>query len=110
MKSKKRAKSKDWQHLYQTPRWRRLRKAQLDKQRLCERCMRGNPPQVVVATVVHHKEPHKGDTTKFFDPDNLASSCKPCHDSVEQSIERSGYEKGSDASGLPVDPKHHWNA
>jgi 5-methylcytosine-specific restriction protein A len=79
---------------------------QLRKQPLCERCLKEG--KIVPATVAHHIKPHKGNEQLFFDPDNLASSCKPCHDGIEQSIERLGYEKGCDVEGRPLDPCHPW--
>lgn len=39
---------------------------------------------VTAATTVDHIKPHKGDERLFFDPDNLQSLCKCCHDSAKQ--------------------------
>lgn len=64
--------------------------------------------EVVPATIAHHVEPHKGNEELFFHG-ALASSCKPCHDKIEQSIEKQGFDSGCDNSGTPVDPKHPWN-
>lgn len=78
---------KPWRKLYQTARWQALRRAQLDKQPLCERCLaRG---VTTPANVVHHVERHEGDPVKFFEGE-LASSCAHCHDVDEQRIERGG--------------------
>lgn len=89
--------------------WRNhLRPVQLSKQPLCERCLRDHG-RVTEATVVHHLKPHKGDWELFTDPDNLASSCKRCHDSTEQSIERRGYDIRIGDDGWPVDPNHPFN-
>ncbi|MCK1541433.1 HNH endonuclease [Bradyrhizobium sp. 179] len=77
-----------WRKLYSTARWQALRTSQLRLEPLCKRCMdRG---KVVQATVAHHKVAHRGNPELFFDPNNLASSCKPCHDIDEQRIERGG--------------------
>lgn len=38
--------------------------------------------------VCDHIEPHKGDRVKFFDPNNVQTLCKPCHDSDKQRQER----------------------
>jgi hypothetical protein len=65
---------------------------------------------VVEATVVHHTEQHKGNPTLFWDATKFASSCKSCHDIVEQGIEARGYEVGCDASGRPIGADHPWNA
>jgi 5-methylcytosine-specific restriction protein A len=91
-----------WRALYKTARWLHLREAQLRDEPLCQRCKaRG---VVREATVVHHKEAHKGDPVLFFDAGNLASSCKPCHDRDEQAIERGGRARQTvGPDGWPID-------
>jgi 5-methylcytosine-specific restriction endonuclease McrA len=71
--------------LYSTARWKRLRERQLAIEPLCQFCLEGEV--IEVATVADHITPHKGDEVLFFDPDNLQSLCKPCHDSTKQRIE-----------------------
>lgn len=66
--------------------------------------------RTVVATVVDHIVPHKGDKRLFWDSKNWQALCKPCHDSVKAQLERSGTIKGCDAQGMPLDPNHHWSA
>lgn len=95
-----------WQWMYSTPQWLARRHTQLRHHPLCKRCLEQG--RIVAATVVHHTTPHKGDYTLFMQGE-VASSCKPCHDSIEQSIERLGYEKGNDDTGQPIDPQHPWN-
>jgi 5-methylcytosine-specific restriction endonuclease McrA len=99
--------SRPWQHLYKTRRWAKLRAEQLAKEPHCRYCKQAG--RVTLATVVDHKTPHRGDTRLFFDEGNLASSCKPCHDGMKQQKERSGTERGCNASGTPLDPTHWWN-
>lgn len=98
----KRRNEQPWRRWYSKSRWQAARAARLAKQPLCERCLsRG---VVRAATVVHHSTAHKGDAVLFWDPDNHASSCKPCHDRDEQAIERGGRAKqiiGPD--GWPID-------
>ena len=84
-----------------------MRQAHLMKHPLCERC-KGNG-KVVPATVVHHVEKHEGNEALFFDAANLASSCKACHDGVEQQVERRGYSAEVGLDGWPVDPNHPSN-
>ena len=86
--------------------WQKAREAFLRKHPLCK--LHTQLGQVVVATVVDHVEPHKGDMVKFWDSDNWQSLCKHCHDSEKQRIERSGKVLGCGLSGLPLDPNHHW--
>jgi hypothetical protein len=38
----------------------------------------------MVATVVHHREAHRGDMTLFLDYDNLESCCASCHNKIGQ--------------------------
>ena len=92
---------------YKQALWQKIRKAQLNKAPLCERHLKRN--EIVPANTVNHKEPHKGEWTKFADSDNLESVCASCHSSDIQSEERGGGTKGSDPSGTPFDPSHHWN-
>lgn len=97
----------EYRRLYKTKAWQEARKAQLSKQPLCELCQdRG---KTVPASVVNHKEPHKGDWSLFIDQTNHQSVCKPCHDGAIQSYEKTGSMRGCDESGLPLDPCHWWN-
>lgn len=95
-----------WRRLYNTRRWQRLRLAQLRQAPLCRMCQ--DMGKTTPATVVDHTVPHKGDESLFFDPGNLGSMCKLCHDSVKQREEKTGQIAGCDASGWPLDPGHHW--
>ncbi|NIO42218.1 MAG: HNH endonuclease [Burkholderiales bacterium] len=58
--------------------WADLRRAQLDKKPLCEKCE--SKGYVVRANTVDHIKPFKNDWWLFTDPDNLQSLCKICHD------------------------------
>lgn len=97
----KRRTEKPWRALYNTAQWKALRLAQLIREPLCKRCSERG--RVVTATIAHHITAHKGNAALFFDPSNLASSCKDCHDVDEQRIERGGQARrdvGDD--GWPV--------
>lgn len=67
----------------------------------CEFChARG---EFTAAEVVDHIKEHKGSEALFFDPFNLQSLCKACHDSTKQRMEKSG--KGLmlfDENGMPT--------
>jgi 5-methylcytosine-specific restriction protein A len=69
-------------YLYQSPRWRQLRERLLAEQPLCrcERCLAEG--RTVPTTVVHHRQPHGGDLTLFFDARNLEALGKRCHDRI----------------------------
>jgi 5-methylcytosine-specific restriction protein A len=106
----RRRKDQPWRALYKTARWQAIRLAQLTKQPLCERCLAKKPRRLTAATVAHHKVRHEGDEALFFDPGNLASSCKPCHDGPEQGVEARGYDNDLDPdTGLPTDANHPFN-
>lgn len=87
--------------------WQSLRKRKLLEQPLCERCKMNN--RLIEATTVHHIIAHKGNYELFKNYDNLQSVCKRCHDVVEQSIERRGYDVGVDVDGWPKDERHPFN-
>ena len=92
---------------YDTAKWKQLRAKQLRKEQLCKFCLALGHPEI--ATIVDHIKPHKGDETLFYDPKNLQSLCKQCHDSTKQQIERSGSFSGCDVCGWPLDPNHYYN-
>jgi 5-methylcytosine-specific restriction endonuclease McrA len=79
-----------WRKWYKTRRWQELRiaifKRDLFTCRMpkCGRLI-GDTSQLVC----DHKEPHRGDERRFWDPVNLWTLCKPCHDSVKQAEEQS---------------------
>ena len=88
--------------MYKTRTWRLGRVAHLERYPLCARCSGA-------ATVVHHIRAHRGSWTLFADPSNWRSLCKRCHDSIEQSVERRGFDKAVGEDGWPVDDKHPLN-
>lgn len=95
-------------HLYNTKEWYRLRHHQLRARPLCALCTKLG--KITPAVVVDHVKPHRGDQALFFDPTNLQSLCKPCHDGAKQQLEKSGTLRGCGLDGLPLDANHHWNA
>ena len=97
-----RADSASWQHLYNSTRWRKLRLIHLGADPLCRMC--ADEGRITAATVCDHIQPHKGDVALFYDPANLSSLCKPCHDRHKKREEMSGRKTpviGLD--GWPVD-------
>ena len=62
---------------YNNRKWRRLRRYQLARQPLCERCLAVN--LVRPAEVCHHVERHGGDRAKFY-LGKLESLCRDCHE------------------------------
>lgn len=57
--------------------WRKFRLQYLAANPYCAMCEREG--RSVVATVVDHVEPHKGDRDKFWDEDNMQALCGRCH-------------------------------
>ena len=100
--------AKAWRALYNTAVWKRLRRAQLTDQPLCERCEKAG--RVTAATVVNHRKPHKGDWSLFADPDNLESACEPHQNADIQQEEAKGFSLDVGADGFPTDPRHPFNA
>lgn len=73
---------------YCSPRWRELRRDQLAREPECQMCRamgRSTP-----ATIVDHREPHRGRFELFFAAGNLDSLCKPHHDATKARFERGG--------------------
>jgi 5-methylcytosine-specific restriction enzyme A len=95
-----------YRKLYKTAAWKHARATQLARQPLCELCLERGITRA--ATVVNHRQPHKGDMTLFLDPKNLQSVDSDCHDGPIQSYERTGRMRGCDADGVPLDKGHHW--
>ncbi len=89
---------------YRTKAWAQARADQLAAQPLCEPCLKRK--LIVPATVVNHREPHRGDWSLFINPSNHQSVCKPCHDGPIQQAEHHGYHHGVGGDGLPLDPGH----
>ena len=103
-----------------TSAWQKARDAFLRENPLC--AMHRERGQHVAARVVDHiKAPRLRDALDSKDDERIAAArslfwdranwqplCKLCHDSVKQRLEKSGRLSGCDASGRPIDPRHHW--
>lgn len=95
-----------YHNLYASRQWRALRINQLQNNPLCAFCLSQN--LIVSASIVDHVIPHKGNKALFFQPDNLQSLCKLCHDKTKQILEKRGVFIGTDISGAPIDSGSHW--
>ena len=81
----------DWRAWYKTAEWGALRKATFVRDAYaCVECGR-----VTVRPVCNHKIRHMGRRELFFEPTNLETVCKACHDSTIQARER------ADALSMP---------
>ena len=88
-------------------RWQKYRERYLREHGLC--VMHQQQGRTVLATVVDHIQPHKGDHKLFWDPKNHQALCKMCHDSHKKRLEMSGRVVGCDVDGIPIAPNHHWH-
>jgi hypothetical protein len=59
----------------------------------------------VIATVVDHVIPHRGDHNAFMHG-QLQSLCESCHNSSKQQLETSGFIRDIGLDGKPIDPRH----
>ncbi|WP_267212309.1 HNH endonuclease [Chelatococcus asaccharovorans] len=82
----RRREAQPWRSFYKTAAWQEARQTQLARQPLCERCLAEG--HVAPATVVNHRQPHKGDWSTFIAASNHESTCKPHHDRDIQREER----------------------
>lgn len=90
-----------------THKWDEWAKRHKQQEPLCRKCYeRGIIKQ---ADVADHIVPHKGNSTVFWDPNNLQSLCTSCHSQAKQSEERRGYSTAVDVTGWPTDPQHPAN-
>jgi 5-methylcytosine-specific restriction enzyme A len=88
-------------------RWRNARKLYLARHPRCRMCQAQG--KITAATVVDHVRPHRGDLVLFWDERNWQPLCESHHNSAKQKEEKSGKLMGTDATGRPTHPDHHWN-
>ena len=103
--SPKTYKRHEYQHWYQTKRWRMIRKEHIMREPLCVMC--GQMGRTEAATVVDHITPHKGNEQMFY-AGPFQSLCATHHNSTKARIERSGVQIGGDVNGQPIDSNSHW--
>lgn len=70
--------SRPFKYLYNSSRWKKLRKHFLQEHPLCEECKKNG--LVKTATIVDHIQSHKGNEELFWDESNWQALCKECHD------------------------------
>lgn len=100
-RSQRSPEAQDYHKWYKRTVWLGIRESQLSAYPLCAMCGE-------LANTCDHVEPHNGDWMKFVSGP-FQSLCGPCHSSAKQSQERTGYLKGVDQGGNPIDPLHPWN-
>lgn len=70
--------SRPFKHLYNTSRWRKLRKEFLAEHQFCEECKKIGVYSPAV--IVDHVKAHKGNERLFWDESNWQGLCKSHHD------------------------------
>jgi 5-methylcytosine-specific restriction endonuclease McrA len=98
-----------FQRLYNRARWKKMSRQQRQRQPLCAMCKaRGI---IAVAQVADHIRQHRGNEAFFYDPANLQSLCRRCHDTHKARAERSGrtWSRAVGPDGWPTDPAHPAN-
>lgn len=76
-----------WRRWYKTARWQALRLTIFLRDLFtCKKCghIEGNTSLLVC----DHKVPHRGDEHLFWDPENLQTLCKGCHDNEKRKEEQ----------------------
>ena len=98
--------TKTVKRLYDSVRWRKIRKMQLSKHPLCDMCKQQG--KIISATVCDHIIPHHNDLNLFYDSNNLQSLCATCH-GVKKFTEIHGYSPACGIDGQPLDVNHPWH-
>jgi 5-methylcytosine-specific restriction protein A len=93
--------------LYDSIRWKILRRDQLAAYPLCAYCQAQG--LIVAASVADHVIPHRNDPELFFNG-ALQSLCKRCHDSHKQRLEKTGRIIGASLTGEPINKGAVWFA
>src|SRR5690625_4181694 len=81
--------------------WQQARKGYLRKYPLCRMCEEKG--YTVIASVVDHVIPHRGDMRIFWDSDNWQPLCVQCHNSDKARQEGRGKPRQAfDENGWPI--------
>ena len=76
-----------WRKWYKTARWQALRFATFLRDLFkCQMC--GRLEADTSKLVCDHRVPHRGSEKLFFDPSNLWTLCKRCHDTAKRNEEQ----------------------
>lgn len=92
--------------LYNSSRWIKRRKRQLNENPLCALCLKQG--LVTPANVADHIDPHRGDHDAFFHGE-LQSLCEIHHNAAKQSEELKGFSSAIGLDGWPIDSRHPSN-
>jgi len=86
-RDRQRTQTQPWRAWYKTAKWQRLRAATFERDLFtCQEC--GRIEGRTSHLICDHIKPHRGDERLFWDPTNLQTLCKSCHDAVKQAAEQ----------------------
>lgn len=77
-----------WRAWYFLAEWKRLRLVIFKRDKFTCQCGCGVAEGRTSKLVADHKVPHRGDPKLFWDPENVQTYLKTCHDSAKQREER----------------------
>jgi 5-methylcytosine-specific restriction protein A len=77
-----------WRAWYKTPAWQAIRIQVFVRDAYT--CQMKGCGKVTSRPIADHVRPHRGDRARFFNPGNVQTLCKPCHDGAKQRAERRG--------------------
>jgi 5-methylcytosine-specific restriction protein A len=84
-----------WRNWYKLARWKRLRIATFVRDLFtCQMPGCGRIQGNTALLVADHKRPHRGDPVLFWNPLNVWTLCKPCHDGRKQAAEHAERGRG----------------
>lgn len=87
--------SEPWRKWYSLARWKALRIATFVRDGFaCQMPRCGKVDGDTSRLVADHKIPHRGDAALFWDPSNVHTLCKPCHDRLKQAEEAAARARG----------------
>lgn len=82
------AAAEPWRNWYSLARWKALRWDTLRRDHFTCQCGCNTIEPDTSQLVADHIKPHRGDPRLFWDPENLQTLFKPCHDKAKQQAER----------------------
>lgn len=94
----------EFEHLYNTRKWRRRSQAHRREHPLCARCEAHG--KVTIAKLAHHVVPYQGRDEAAFFLGPLESLCHDCHEREHGRNPSRGFSTAIDVSGWPLDHTH----
>jgi 5-methylcytosine-specific restriction protein A len=94
-----------WIKLYRTNRWAKISKLVLQRDKICQQCLRED--RVTPATLTHHINEWRENSTEIdFWRGPFEALCHACHEVLHGRGRPREYVRDIDEFGWPVDPLH----